>query len=46
MRASHRGKFRNVKGPKLQMSSLLGIAWRIKPPIKPASAATGVASHS
>ena len=46
MRASHLGKFRKVKGPKFQMSSLLGIACRIKPPIKPAMAATGVDSHS
>ena len=36
IRLTHLGKFRNVNGPKLQMSSLLGIACRIKPPINPA----------
>src|SRR5713101_3826526 len=38
--------FKNVKGPKFHKSSLLGIAWRIKPPSKPAVDAAGMASHS
>src|ERR1700759_1043738 len=32
------GIFRNVKGPKFHKSSLLGMAWRINPPNRPAEA--------
>src|SRR6202158_4577048 len=45
-RTTSRGIFKNVNGPKFQRSSLLGIAWRIKPPSNPAVDAAGIASHS
>src|SRR6266446_33103 len=45
-RTTSRGIFRNVNGPKFHKSSLLGIAWRIKPPSSPAVDAAGMASHS
>src|SRR2546427_10553455 len=38
-RKTARGILRNVNGPKFQISSLLGMAWRINPPSKPAKAA-------
>src|SRR5467141_2235646 len=40
------GMFKNVKGPKFQRSSLLGLACRINPPSTPAVDAAGIASHS
>src|SRR5436190_9958633 len=40
------GMFKKVKGPKFQRSSLMGMAWRINPPSKPAEEAAGIASHS
>ena len=46
MRLIHRGRFKNVNGPKSQMSSLVGMISRISPPASPANAAMGVASHS
>src|SRR5579859_4734327 len=45
-RTTSRGIFKNVNGPKFHKSSLLGMAWRIKPPSKPAVDAAGMASHS
>src|SRR5579864_3950259 len=45
-RTTSRGIFKNVNGPKFHKSSLLGMAWRINPPSKPAVDAAGMASHS
>src|SRR5260370_34687290 len=45
-RKTARGILRKVNGPKFQISSLLGMTWRINPPSKPAKAADGVESHS
>src|SRR5262249_57114341 len=40
------GILRKVNGPKFQRSSLLGMAWRMRPPSSPAAEAAGMASHS
>src|ERR1700722_20346442 len=45
-RTKSRGMFKNVNGPKLQRSSLVGIISRINPPSSPAVAAAGMPSHS
>src|ERR1700682_5615419 len=45
-RTTSRGIFKNVNGPKFQRSSLLGIAWRIKPPSNPAVVPAFIPIHS